>query len=392
MQTTPYVIRAVDRRAVQRTRRVGWRQRMVSGWSGFRGAVSLATALAVPATVAGGAPFPDRDLIVFVAAVVILLTILVQGTTLPLVVRWARLPEDTGRAEELALARVRAAEAGLAALPRLAADLGVDGEHLDRLRTEYEEYRELAADDAGETGGDPGPGPAAAARRALGEAAGGHRPARRQRDRRHRAARAAGGDGRRGGPVAGARVDRCAVCARVVACRPTSAAASGRRPCDVAVSLAREAGALQLRERPGVTVRATKAHVNDLVSDVDLASERLIADALSALPARRRDPRRGGPRHGGDERQALGRRPARRHPQLRHGDRAVVGVDRALRRRPARGRRRARPGRGRDVHRRRGRRRPTGRRADRGLRGVARRGRRRAELQPVARDEAAGGA
>ena len=142
VQTTPYVIRAIDRRAVQRTRRVGWRQRMVSGWSGFRGAVSLATALAVPATVAGGAPFPDRDLIVFVAAVVILLTILVQGTTLPLVVRWAQLPEDTGRAEELVMARLRAAEAGLAALPRLAADLGVDGEHLDRLRAEYEEYRE----------------------------------------------------------------------------------------------------------------------------------------------------------------------------------------------------------------------------------------------------------
>ena len=152
VQTTPDVIRAIDRRAVQRMRRVGWRQRMVSGWSGFRGAVSLATALAVPATVAGGAPFPDRDLIVFVAAVVILLTILVQGTTLPLVVRWAQLPEDTGRAEELVMARLRAAEAGLAALPRLAADLGVDGEHLDRLRAEYEEYRELAADDTGENG------------------------------------------------------------------------------------------------------------------------------------------------------------------------------------------------------------------------------------------------
>ena len=61
-----FVIRAVDRRAVQRTRRVGWRQRTASGWAGFRGAVSLATALAVPMTVAGGAPFPDRDLIVFI--------------------------------------------------------------------------------------------------------------------------------------------------------------------------------------------------------------------------------------------------------------------------------------------------------------------------------------
>ena len=45
---------------------MGWRQRTVSGWAGFRGAVSLAAALAVPATVAGGEPFPDRDLIVFV--------------------------------------------------------------------------------------------------------------------------------------------------------------------------------------------------------------------------------------------------------------------------------------------------------------------------------------
>ena len=55
-----------------------------------------------------------------------------------------------------------------------------------------------------------------------------------------------------------------------------------RAACDVAVTLAREAGALQLRERPGVTVRATKAHRNDLVSDVDLASEALIVDGLRA--------------------------------------------------------------------------------------------------------------
>ena len=150
MLLTPFVIRAVDRRAVQRTRRVGWRQRMVSGWAGFRGAVSLAAALAVPSTVAGGAPFPDRELIVFVTSVVILLTILVQGTTLPLVVRWARLPEDTGRADELRLARVRASEAALAALPRLAAELGVTGEHLERIRTDYEQHIQAANDDAGE--------------------------------------------------------------------------------------------------------------------------------------------------------------------------------------------------------------------------------------------------
>ena len=148
IHTTPYIIRAVDRRAVQRTRRIGWRQRMVSGWAGFRGAVSLATALAVPSTLADGTPFPDRDLIVFVASVVILLIMLLQGTTLPVVVRWARLPEDTGRAEELVRARVKAADVALAALPGLAADVGVDDEHLRRLQVEYEEFREAVADDA----------------------------------------------------------------------------------------------------------------------------------------------------------------------------------------------------------------------------------------------------
>jgi Na+/H+ antiporter len=151
IHTTPYVIRAVDRRAVQRTRRVGWRQRTVSGWAGFRGAVSLAAALAVPATLNDGAPFPDRDLIVFVTSVVILVTILVQGTTLPLVVRWARLPEDTGRAEELRLARTRASEAGFAALPGLAAELGVGGEQLDRIRADYEQHIRTATDEEEES-------------------------------------------------------------------------------------------------------------------------------------------------------------------------------------------------------------------------------------------------
>ena len=142
------LVRALDRRAVQRSRRVGWRVRTVNSWAGFRGAVSLATALAVPATLGDGAPFPDRDLIVFVASAVILLTILVQGTTLPLVVRWARIPEDTGRAEELMWARKRATDAALEALPRLAAEMGVDEEHTQRIRAEYEEFLDSVAEGA----------------------------------------------------------------------------------------------------------------------------------------------------------------------------------------------------------------------------------------------------
>ena len=144
-----YLVRAVDRRPSQRQRRVGWRQRVLSGWAGFRGAVSLAAALAVPTTVDGGAPFPDRALIFFGTSVVILVRVVGEGTTLPAVVRWAQLPEDTARTEELRLARTTSAHAALDALPRVAAELGVDGELLDRVRAEFEEHvaAMLAEDD-----------------------------------------------------------------------------------------------------------------------------------------------------------------------------------------------------------------------------------------------------
>src|ERR1700760_803262 len=84
--TTPYLIRMLDRRPQQRLRRVGARARVVSAVAGFRGAVSLAAALAVPETVASGAPFPDRDLIIFVTAGVIVVTLVAQALLLPDVV------------------------------------------------------------------------------------------------------------------------------------------------------------------------------------------------------------------------------------------------------------------------------------------------------------------
>jgi monovalent cation/hydrogen antiporter len=100
----------------------------------------LAAALAVPTTVSGGAPFPDRDLIFFVTSVVILVTGVVEGTTLPAVVRWAHLPEDTARTDELRLARTTSAHAALDALPRVAAKLGVDGDLLAQVRAEFEQH------------------------------------------------------------------------------------------------------------------------------------------------------------------------------------------------------------------------------------------------------------
>jgi CPA1 family monovalent cation:H+ antiporter len=64
-----------------------WQNVVVIGWTGMRGVVSLAAALAVPMTLADGRPFPDRDLIVFVSFWVIFATLVGQGLTLPLLIR-----------------------------------------------------------------------------------------------------------------------------------------------------------------------------------------------------------------------------------------------------------------------------------------------------------------
>lgn len=145
---TPYIIRAIDRRQSQRAKRVGIKPRLASGWAGFRGAVSLAAALAVPLTLDSGERFPDRDLIVFVTSAVILITVLLQGTTLPAVMRWAGLTEDQARLDELELARRQATEAAIEAMPRIAAELGVHDELLERFRYEYEEHAKLILLDA----------------------------------------------------------------------------------------------------------------------------------------------------------------------------------------------------------------------------------------------------
>ncbi len=142
-EATTVLVRTVDRRESQRQRRIAWRVRMVSNWAGFRGAVSLAAALAVPLTTHSGAPFPDRNLIIFVVSFVILTTVLVQGSTLPAVVRWARIPEDESHADELRLARCHGAQAALDALPLVAAEVGIDEDLQNRLHAEYKKQAAL---------------------------------------------------------------------------------------------------------------------------------------------------------------------------------------------------------------------------------------------------------
>jgi NhaP-type Na+/H+ or K+/H+ antiporter len=72
----------------------GWRGPLVVGYAGMRGVVSLAAALAIPLTAAGGQPFPLRDLFIFITFIVILVTLVGQGLTLPLLIRWMGGVED----------------------------------------------------------------------------------------------------------------------------------------------------------------------------------------------------------------------------------------------------------------------------------------------------------
>lgn len=73
-----------------------WRQSLVIGWGGMRGAVSLAAALAVPTQLTDGTAFPGRDLILFLTTTVILVTVIIQGLTLPVLIRKLHLGGDSG--------------------------------------------------------------------------------------------------------------------------------------------------------------------------------------------------------------------------------------------------------------------------------------------------------
>ena len=76
-----------------------WTMPLLLGWTGMRGVVSLAAALAIPITLDNGMPFPQRNLILFITFIVILLTLLVQGLTLPPLIKRTGLFEGVVEAE-----------------------------------------------------------------------------------------------------------------------------------------------------------------------------------------------------------------------------------------------------------------------------------------------------
>ena len=103
----------------QNDQRPGVRQIFIVGWTGMRGVIALAAAMSLPKTVADGSPFPHRDLIVFLTFTAILVTLVFQGLTLPLLIRWLGLAETAGpKCEELEARRL-VIEATLARLEEM---------------------------------------------------------------------------------------------------------------------------------------------------------------------------------------------------------------------------------------------------------------------------------
>jgi len=108
------------------------------GWAGLRGADSLVIALSLPLTVASGAPFPGRDLILFLTFAVIFVTLVVQGLSLKAVIRALGLKPDPESAREMSAARARLAVVGLEALDACAAEQPGAEDAKKALRLKYE--------------------------------------------------------------------------------------------------------------------------------------------------------------------------------------------------------------------------------------------------------------
>jgi len=138
-----YLPRLLSKRIRSREARPSWRAVFVVGFTGVRGAVSLAAALALPYALPSGQGFPDRDLILFVTFGVILITLVGLGLTLPAVVTMLGIARD-GRSEHIAehereiAARRAALEAALASLDAMTNDRELTDEVVKLLRARHQ--------------------------------------------------------------------------------------------------------------------------------------------------------------------------------------------------------------------------------------------------------------
>lgn len=125
----------------------GWRNVLIVSWSGMRGVVSLAAALALPMKTAGGEPFPGRDLIIYLTFAVILGTLVGQGLTLEPLIRWLGIKADLREEKQEIKTRLALAEAAQLRIAQLAQEPRVPEAAVTAVRAQYEERIAHLADE-----------------------------------------------------------------------------------------------------------------------------------------------------------------------------------------------------------------------------------------------------
>ncbi|MFJ8055679.1 Na+/H+ antiporter [Streptomyces sp. NPDC096142] len=150
-----FLPRMLSARIREREENPTWKGAMTTAWAGMRGVVSLAIAFSIPLTVHGGDPFPQRNLILFLTFTTVIGTLVVQGLSLPPIIRLLRFPGRDQQAETLAEANAQA-QASRVAEKRLEALLEDERNALppplaDRLREVLERRRNAVWERLGAT-------------------------------------------------------------------------------------------------------------------------------------------------------------------------------------------------------------------------------------------------
>lgn len=132
-----YLPRWLSRKLRERSPAPPLKHAVLIAWSGMRGVVSLAAAFALPFVLPNGQPFPGRSYILFLTFCVILTTLVLQGLTLPLLIRGLGIRDDGTTANEERMARLKANEAAVDFIEEKARAEKISDEVMARVRAEY---------------------------------------------------------------------------------------------------------------------------------------------------------------------------------------------------------------------------------------------------------------
>jgi monovalent cation/hydrogen antiporter len=134
-----YLPRLLSKKLRERHPYPPWKEVALLGWAGMRGVISLAAAFALPFTLMDGSPFPGRNYILFLTFCVILTTLVLQGLTLPLIIRKLGIEPDRSTDEEERSARLEANKTAIKLIDELAGQGEFSPDTVDRLRAEYDD-------------------------------------------------------------------------------------------------------------------------------------------------------------------------------------------------------------------------------------------------------------